>query len=483
MSNRFPCACPRARQICGKKTWRGYAGGFAFPGFKANWVDPLFGGPGWQFTADGGAITGSAANFAVGDLVVREMPATGATDYLTGIAQSYPKYYNAYICTTAIIGSATDPFVDTTHFQPWNLLEGRGGDTIYSETLGPDGWPFSTGSRLLDATTTTSAYTEVTITTELVNFPLYPASLSGLTAKLGTRNDTTAAYDKSTDQQTAAAGAFAYDWTLPTASYGGATGVLDAATAAYTPAGPAPSSVQSLLLFPSVPSQRVTNYAPIYDGSGNITSVFQDGGIGWTQSTSPYPGIVSWSFSATSISFEFAAWSWNSDVEYNAYLGIFGALATAPGTIIQTITLSGPAYTLAAVATQAEALMNATSFTSIAWGTSLTNTYGPTGALVSTPSTPSTASTAITEAGQVGTPVPWAVAVNGCPFDPGDDTYFATQAQVDICGNYCTRTYAYGASGPISCANGNINGYAPFVLSPPATPAQSIAAYNASQCS
>jgi hypothetical protein len=34
----------------------------------------------------------------------------------------------------------------------------------------------------------------------------------------------------------------------------------------------------------------------------------------------------------------------------------------------------------------------------------------------------------------------------------------------------------------VSCSNGNVNGFAPFTLSPPATPGQSVAAYNQGRC-
>ncbi len=130
MANRV-ATCPRAKQIVGYKGWLGWAGGFAFPGFKGNWVYPVTyaggvptnSGPGsWTFAADGGAITGSTANFAAGDLVLREFePAGPLTDYLTGIAQSYPKYWTVYICTSAITGSTTDPALDSTHFEAWDF--------------------------------------------------------------------------------------------------------------------------------------------------------------------------------------------------------------------------------------------------------------------------------------------------------------------------------------------------------------------------
>jgi hypothetical protein len=485
MSKRFPCACPRAKQIVGQKTWLGWAGGFAFPGFKGNWVNTYnssgaITGGAWQSSASGGAVSAPAGgwNFNPGDLVLRHFPAVGPiTDFCTGAAQSYPEYWNVYICTSAITGSATDPYTDTAHFQPWNWQAADG-----YQPSAPSGWPAGMGNRALWDETTNSALLDYTVTTVLNDFPLYPESLTGVGAKLGYANDPSSWFSETTTQEIAGSGAFAYDWLFPSATFGGALGVYDGANPAYTPPSTLPTASQSLLCFPSLPYMRVVSYAPTWDGSGNLLTVFNDSNPAWTSSSSPYPGLVSWGCSSGSLEFEFAAWFWNTDVEYNASLGYFGAQASAPATVTQTLALGGSAYTTSAVAAQAVALMNATSFSSIAWRTSWTNTYNSAGALVSTPSTPSTASTSITEAGQVGTPVPWAVAVNGCPFEAGELTYFSTQAQVDICGNYCLRTYQEGTSGPVACANGNVDGYAPFTLSPPATAGQSRAAYNGVQC-
>jgi len=193
------------------------------------------------------------------------------------------------------------------------------------------------------------------------------------------------------------------------------------------------------------------------------------------------PSLVTWSFSSASVSFKFAVWSFDADVEYSAALGHFGALATAPGTITQTLTLGGAAYTLATVASQAAALRDAISFDAMAWRTSRTNTWDATGAVVSSQNFAATIMDSISESGAVGTPIPWAVAVNGCPFTAGATQYFSTKALVDVCGNYCARTYQEGTSGPTSCTNGNVDGYAPLTLAAPGTPGQSVAVYSG-QC-
>ena len=489
---RFPCACPRAKQIVGSKNWIGWAGSLQFPGFRGNWVNTYgvygeYTGGAWQETADGGAIRPPATewNFAVGDLVVQEFRAEGPfTDYLTGLAQSYPKHYQVYICTAAIAGSASRPSDDPSHFTPWdfrvfNVVSGTLHAAAGQPRGGPSGWPISMGQRMVggagtvNSDTTTSAQLELTITTELDNFPLYPATISGLTAALGASDDTAAAFADATVAEASASGTFAYDWTF--------ANNYDGTAPTYTPPGTAPSAEQARLVFPNVPYQRSVGYQPAGHWSGStyiLDSVFI---IDPSPPANYLPSLVTWSFSSASVSFKFAAWSFDSDVEYSFALGHFGALATAPGTITQTLTLGGAAYTLATVASQAAGLRDAISFDAIAWRTSWTNTWDATGAVVSSQNFAATIMDSISESGAVGTPIPWAVAVNGCPFTAGATQYFSTKALVDVCGDYCARTYQEGTSGPTSCNNGNVDGYAPLTLAAPGTPGQSVAVYSG-QC-
>ena len=484
MSKRFPCACPRAKQIVGQKSGLGFAGGFAFPGFKANWLYAVYDEDGayepssgqWTYTVsspqlDGSTFTyvctGSAPNFAAGDLVLREFPGAGPmTDYLTGISQTYPKIYHVYICTNAITGSGADPSLDTAHFQLWDFHQ----EGTFSETQGPSGWPWTGANFALFCQTTDTAQLEVTTTTALNNFPLFPVALTGLTAKIGAGNDTARSFSDMTVQECSAAGTFAYDWTF--------ANNYDGTEPAYTAPSAAPSTEQTPLVFPAIPAQRVVGYGPTYSGAGSsqvMESVF------FISGTQP-AALVTWAFSATALTFEFACWSWNDDVEYEFMPFRWGPLASAPATVTQTIALGGASYTLAEVAAQALGLMNATTFDSVAWGTSWTNSYNASGAVVSTRNVASSVATAISESGSVGTPVTWGVAINGSPFVAGETSYFMTRALVDICGNYCTRSYAEGTSGPIACANGNVNGFAPFTLNPPSTAGQSVAAYNQGRC-
>ena len=116
--------CPIAMQIVGQKSWIGFTDTFNHPAFRGNWASGA-----WQTTATGGGSGGGVIvppatqwNFDVGDLVVQEYPAQGPiTDYLTGIAQSYPVYYRAFICYSQVIGSATAPAADPGHFVLWDF--------------------------------------------------------------------------------------------------------------------------------------------------------------------------------------------------------------------------------------------------------------------------------------------------------------------------------------------------------------------------
>ena len=494
MANRV-ATCPRAKQIVGTKQWIGWAGFFSFPGFKGNWVYPVTyaggvptnSGPGsWTFSAAGGAMTGSAADFNAGDLVLREFEAVGPlTDYLTGLSQSYPKYWQVYICTAAITGSTTDPALDAAHFTPWDYQVFMvSGGTLHGDAGnaagGPSGWPAQAGSiggsgRALFTETTTSSNLELTMTTELANFPLMPATISGLTAALGTTNDSAPAWVNPTVPEAAAAGTFVYDWTF--------ANNYDGTAATYTPPGTGPSAEQGPLVFPGLPYQRGVGFWPVLPGDGSIASVFA---INPSPPAVYLPGLVSWTYGASSLQFEFAAWSWSESVEYSFALGHFGALATAPGTITQTITL-GTAYSLSEVAAQAAALMGATPFDSIAWGTSWTNTYSPAGAVVSTQNFASTVANVITASCQIGTPVQilyggsvagQGAAVNGL-FTSGVSWCYCSKALVDVCGNYCQRTYNCPT---VTCVSGNVDGYDPVEIDPPGTPGESAAIYAGCQC-
>jgi len=475
MSLRFPCACPRAKQIFGAKKWLGFAGGFNFPGFKANYSTVECA---WTYAVSGAGdsgtftytCTGSAPNFAVGDLVLQEFPAATATDYLTGITQTYPKYFWVYNCIAAINGSALAPSNDPEHFIRWTFGTYGG-----SDAGGPSGWPgglvnglyASVGSRYLNSQTTDTAQLEVTTTTTLNNFPLFPATISGLKALLpSSGNDTAATFDDPNSPYLAANGTFTSQWQFPN--------TYDGATPAYTAPTTAPTTQQAYFIFPIVPVLPIFTFSP--DPSyADLQQIYA------LETPNDGPALVSWSFSATSITFEFAVWYLNTYLSYGLPPG-YETCASAPATVTQTITLGGASYSKSDASTQAAALMAATTFDSIAWNTSWSNAWDTSGNLVTTQNIPGQYGTFIPEAGGVGTPVQFGVALNDSLTFEGVTTCYMTQALVDICGNYCLRTYAEGTTGPTSCSNGNVNGFAPFTLSPPATPGQSVAAYNQGRC-
>ena len=134
MSNRI-ASCPQAKQIVGVKSWLGWAQGFAFPGFKANWVNtyayyqpsPDDRHPGqnrldgldlflrWRRPSTAPRPTSTSATSSCSNC-----PAAYGEDSFTSMTQTYPKCWLVYICTNAITGSATDPIMDAAHFAPWD---------------------------------------------------------------------------------------------------------------------------------------------------------------------------------------------------------------------------------------------------------------------------------------------------------------------------------------------------------------------------
>jgi hypothetical protein len=123
--------------------------------------------------------------------------------------------------------------------------------------------------------------------------------------------------------------------------------------------------------------------------------------------------------------------------------------------------------------------MNAVSFDAIGWGTSWTNSYDAAGNVVSTQNLVAGTATSITVPGRVGTEVKWGAAINGCPFTSGAAVYFLTKTLVDVCGNYCQRTYS---SSLLACANGTVDGFSPVEVDPPGTAGESAGIYAGGRC-
>jgi hypothetical protein len=489
-----PCACSTARQIIGQKSWLGFAGGFAFPGFKANWVyatwsdagayDPSSGS--WTFAVSSlqldsttftYACTGSTSAFNPGDLVLQEWPAAGPmTDYLTGLTQRYPKYYRVFICTAAVAGSTISPFLDTAHFEAWDFLTwdpsnpGAEGADGAPDVGGPSGWPMSpvnaVAQRAIFSQTTNTAQFEVTTTTVLNNFPLFPATMTNLIALMGATNDSCNSFSDMTVQECAASGTLVYDWTFANR--------YDETTPTYTAPGTAPSTEQAPLIFPNVPSRLTIGWGPTYTYVGatvTIDSLFFISGNQGHQ-------LVTWSFSSTSIVFEFAAWDWNSAVEYEAIPFKEGPLASAPATVTQTITLGGDSYLWSDVSADAQALMEATNFSDQPCNSSRTNTWNTDG-------TGNSGATVGTIGGlgpwsgcTVGTPITGAIAFNKCPATPDMAllTQYMARAQVTPCaGTACLRTYNCPT---VTCHTFTADGTTGYVLDPNAASGTLLAVKN-----
>jgi hypothetical protein len=518
MANRV-ASCPQAKQIVGVKNWLGFAGGFNFPGFKANWA-----GGAWiyscAFTSGGTyACTGSAANFNPGDLVLVEFPAQGPiTDLFTGIAQSYPKYWKVYICTTGITGSATSPATDSAHFALWDFQvffvnpsgylrwgspNSYNGPDTSPDPGGPSGWPpcasgtpgyqmtypnsldyaatNCVGLRCLGSRTTDTANLTLNITTTFdSNFPLYPADVTASYSIAGEpfTGSQQMFYDP-TVYEAGNPGSFEYSWSFAEVTVGSNTFVPDGAAPVETTPGTAPTASQATVCFPAVPNQRILTYIA---GAG-VASAASVNCPAFEIDNNPFtPILAQWSFSSSALSFTFGAWTILTGISYSPAAGAGGTrtgnAATNPGTITQTIELTGNTYTLEQVGADAMALMNATAFSSIAWGTSWTNIWNASGAVVSGRNPNGATGTHITASCRAGTELQWGCAVNGC-LTIGVTQCYASRALADVCGNYCQRTYACPT---VTCVSGKVDGYGPVELEPPGTAGESTGIYANCSC-
>jgi hypothetical protein len=440
-SKYVPCCqgCNVARQIVGSKLWIGYAQSFGFPGFKDNFSGWWGGGTGtW---AGGG-------NFAVGDLATREVPSQTSYDG----SVTYPAYSYVYQCIAAVSGSTADPAMDTAHFQPWNYDVTSG-----ASAGGPSGWPgaLNIGTRQVWTSSTNTSYFELTVTTAFANCPSVPG-----TGWYDSVHDTTwpwndigqPAFNLACEHVDSANSPFVYEWTFPNR--------YDGTTAALAGPGAAPDANQGLLLFPAIPLTPL-----MQNGPDALNQLFAN--------RFDLPRLVSLTASSTSISFEFGIWI--NDTIGPGYIPVGGA----PATVTQTLTLGGAAYTLAEVAADAVTLRDATSFSSLAWGTSWTNTWNTGGAVVSTQNLAVSVEDSITCACRIGTEIQWAAAVNGL-FTSGVTSCYGSKAQVNVCGNYCTRTYNCPT---VTCVSGSA-GSAPTTveIDPPGAPGESTGIYANCSC-
>ncbi len=434
-----PCCnngCNIAKQIVGSKLWIGFAQQFNFPGFKDNFSGWYGGGTGaWA----------SGGNFAVGDLATREVESQ------TGGGITYPAYYYVYICIAAVTGSTADPHTDTAHFQPWNYdVTGSGGSPG-----GPSGWPtaLAIGARQVWSSSTDTAYFELTVTTEFDNCPSigpdgYPyTDIEGDHLYYGWNDTGQNAFTLACEHVDGANSPFAYNWNFPNR--------YDGTAATFTGPGSAPDADQSALLFPALPQ------TPLMYNGGDTLNQLQTRGL-------DLPRLVSLTASDTSLSFVFALWI--NDAIGPGYQAVYGA----PATVTQTLQLGGSTYTLSEVAGDATTLMGAANFASIAWNTSWTYTWDTGGALVSTQNLAHSVETDVTGGLAVGTTITWGAAVNGL-YTTGVTSCYCSKAQVNVCGNYCTRTYNCPT---VTCVSGSAGSTPTAVeIDPPGTPGESTGIY------
>jgi len=447
-SKYVPCCqeCNVAKQIVGSKLWIGYAQKFNFPGFKDNFSGWYGGGTGtW---ANGG-------NFGVGDLATREVESQ------SGGGITYPAYYYVYICIAAVSGSTADPATDTTHFQSWNYdVTGAG-----ASPGGPSGWPtaLGIGARQVWTSSTDTAYFELTVTTEFDNCPSigpdgYPyTDIYGDHLYYGWNDTGQNAFTKACEHAGSANSPFVYAWTLP-ARY-------DGTAATFTGPSNAPDSDESLLLFPALP------LTPVMYNGGDTLQQLQTRGL-------DLPRLVSLTGSDTELTFVFAIW-------INDYIGPgYTAVYGAPATVTQRLQLGGSTYTLGEVAGDAATLRDSTAagaatFSSIAWGTSWTNTWNAGGGVVATQNFAFSVENAITCACKVGTEIAWAAAVNGLQTS-GVTSCYCSKAQVNVCGNYCTRTYNCPT---VTCVSGSAGSTPTAVeIDAPGSPGESTGVYANCSC-
>jgi hypothetical protein len=448
-SKYVPCCqqCNVARQIVGSKLWIGFAQQFNFPGF----VDDF---SGWWGLPPGHGAWANGGNFAVGDLATRSAPS------VSGGGFTYPAYSYVYRCIAAVAGSAADPATDSTHFAPWDFNV-----TGAASPGGPSGWPpaLNLGRRQVWTSSTDTAYFELTVTTAFANCPSigpggYPTSVDGTPFTAPWNDVGQPSFTKAYEHVDSANSPFAYDWTF--------ANKYDGTVATYTPPSNAPDIYQTACVFPAIP------LTPLMYNGGDSMNQLQTHGL-------DLPRLVSLTASATSISFEFGIWI--NDTIGPSFLPVYGA----PATVTQTLTLGGSSYTLSQVASDAATLRDSTvagaaTFSSIAWGTSWTNTWDTHGNVVSTRNFGFSVENSITCACRIGTEIPWAAAVNGLFTSPGTTSCYCGKAQVSVCGNYCTRTYNCPT---VTCVSGSAGSTPTTVeIDTPATPGESTGIYANCSC-
>jgi hypothetical protein len=426
MANRI-ATCPQSKQISGSKTLAGIVplttGPLPWKNVYNNTASQGYG----LYSPDG--LTGTWANgpasFNVGDFVLVQHPfsSLGAPAYVI------------YICVTAFTPAplpqgarppgysgplywspADNGSTEAINWQQWDLRsDAQGGASNYVVSLGglPVGWQENN----VNPSRTVWGMFGAIPTTLYLNLE-YSTSISG-SANGGLGIDGTYTHSWSVNR-----------WTGTGTDNGGNDG--NNAPAAARP-----------YLFPAIPPNN-TGWTPPNEPAANNA-----------------PPLLSISLAAdgTSISFVFVIQ--------------FDGKGNAAWTVTQTAILSG-VYTLAQVQTDALALLkgnqasSAAMFATMNWGQAATCTYNADGSInVAIGGMPNSGSSPTTCATQPTTTA--AAGIGSVNQDLVANAYTFSTAQIDVCGQYCLRTFYCQRTPPaIQCQTGSVDGYHPITLAVPA---------------
>ncbi len=178
--------------------------------------------------------------------------------------------------------------------------------------------------------------------------------------------------------------------------------------------------------------------------------------------TVSWVGLLDWSFTATQLQFVFAAYDYTNGLPlaYSGYGDIFPA-----ATITQTITLSDE-YDIGDNQSDAEALLTGCSFDSLNWGQTGVVTYNADGSFQVTVES-NLGSTGSVNSTCSGTPATAADGYGHTQVSNDGWTWSFAKAQVDVCGQYCLRTfYCQRSPQVIDCISGSVDGYGPVTINP-----------------
>ncbi len=428
--------CPQSKQISGSKTLVGIV---PMKNGPLQWKDVYnnTGSDGYTFLSQfglAGAWAGESPSFATGDFVLVQHPFSNL---------SAPAYL-IYICvggfTPAQIPDGARPpghtgplywspansaSPEAVHWQQWNLCGGaQAGNGNYFVSLGG----LAIGWQEVNVNAARTIWGIFGAVPQTLYLDLeYSTAISG-SANGGLSIDGTYTHTWSVNR-----------WTGGLLDNGGNDG--NNAPAAARP-----------YLFPAIPPNN-TGWTPNQTANNNP------------------PPLLSISLAAdgSGISFVFAIQ--------------FDGDGNALWTVTQTATLSST-YTLAQVQADALALLNgnqdssAAMFASMNWGQAATCVYNGDGSVRVAIGGMSNSGPAPATCGANPTAIA-AAGVGSVNQDLFANAYTFSAAQIDVCGQYCLRTFYCRRTPPtVQCQSGSVDGYNPIILSPPAYNADDSYAYS-----